>query len=91
MVWSLCDAKALPAVQLYRVLFAGYLEEVEVADDQEDLADFLTSEGVLSRPDPSLLKYHAVSPLIDGLLRERVIPSQFPIVPTARLDTERLH
>ena len=43
-----------------------------------------TSEGVLIRPDVQQLKYHVASPLIDGLIRMRVIPSLFrnaPVVP----------
>lgn len=52
--------------------------------------DFLTSEGVLLRPDVQQLKYHVASPLIDGLIRTRVIPSLFrnaPAVPIPYIRT----
>ena len=78
MIKVLCNAKARPAVQLYRVLFAGYLDEVEVKEDEEDRADELTSEGVLMRPDLNLRKYLAIS-FTDAVIRNRVIPNQFPI------------
>jgi len=52
--------------------------------------DFLTSEGVLLRPDVQQLKYHVASLLIDGLIRTRVIPSLFrnaPAVPIPDIRT----
>jgi len=74
---SLCDKKARSAVQLYRSHFAGFLEDVEISFEDEALADYLTSEGVLLRPVAAEQTYRATSPLIDALLRLRVIPSQF--------------
>ena len=68
-------------MQLFRVAFAGYLGEVEILDQDEEHADFLTSEGVLSRPNSRVLKYHVTSPLIDSLVRLEVIPARFPNSP----------
>ena len=73
------------AVRLFRTAFAGFLGEVEVIDRDEDLADLLTSEGVLSRPNRAHLKYHVTSPLIDSLIRLKVIPHQFPAAPRLQL------
>lgn len=84
MVENLSEENAQDAVQLYRSLFAGFLGDVDILHQDEALADFLTSEGMLLRPDVQQLKYHVASPLIDGLIRMRVIPSLFrnaPVVP----------
>ena len=81
MVKNLKTPGAQAAMRLFRTAFAGFLGEVEVFDLDEDLADLLTSEGVLSKPDRAFQKYHVTSPLIDSLVRLKVIPSQFPGAP----------
>lgn len=84
------EANAQDAVQLYRSRFAGFFGDVDVLYQDEALADFLTSEGVLLRPDVQQLKYHVASPLIDGLIRMRVIPSRFrnaPAMPIPEIRT----
>jgi hypothetical protein len=80
---SLRRDTAWAAVKLYRDRFAGFLEAVRITDDDDEgLADFLTSEGVLSRPVPHERKYRVASPLIDALVRLKVIPRQFPNAPS---------
>ena len=81
MLISLRDEKSRDAVQLYRSRFAGFPDDVEIAPGQEDLADFLTGEGVLLRPVVTELKYRMTSPLTDALVRLQVIPSHFPNMP----------
>jgi len=81
MLISLRDEKSRGAVQIYRSRFAGFLEDIDISPGEEDLADFLTAEGVLLRPVPSEPKYHMASPLIDALVRLQVIPSHFPNMP----------
>lgn len=44
---------------------------------EEVLADFLTAEGVLLRPDPVSRTYRMTSVLADGLLRREVIAYKF--------------
>jgi hypothetical protein len=90
MVENLSEENAQDAVQLYRSRFAGFLGDVDILHQDEALADFLTSQGVLIRPDVQQLKYHVASPLIDGLIRMRVIPSLFrnaPVVPIPDIRT----
>jgi len=82
MIGSLRDQKARTAVQLYRCRFAGFLGDIKVDFDDRDLADFLTSEGVLIRPILADLKYRVASPLVDALVRLRVIPKLFPSAPS---------
>ena len=80
MLLSLRAGKFRDAVQLYRSRFAGFLEDVEISPQDEDLADFLTSEGVLLRPVASELKYHVTSPLIqvDALVRQPTFSTRHP-------------
>ena len=57
-----------------------FFGDVDILHQDEALANFLTSDGMLMRQ----LKYHVASPLIDGLIRMRLIPSLFrnaPVVP----------
>ena len=82
MIETLRHDTARAAVKLYQYRFAGFLEAVKVTEDDEDLADFLTSEGVLSRPVLHELKYRVASPLIDALVRIKVIPRQFRNAPS---------
>ncbi len=81
MVESLRHERAQKAVQLYRTQFAGFLGDVDITEPDQVHADFLTSEGVLSRPVAKEPKYHVTSPLIDALVRLQVIPYHFPIAP----------
>src|SRR5258708_8213459 len=76
-VRSLSRLEAYPFLVLLRTLFAGFLDEVELKDQTEDLADFLTSEGVLLKPDPAKANYRMASALVDGFLRTRLIPLTF--------------
>jgi hypothetical protein len=83
MIISLRHPEANSAVKLLRSQFAGFLDDVTMhTDEEEELADFLTAEGVLLRPDVKRPRYHMASPLVDGLIRTRVIPAQFPNAPT---------
>ena len=47
-------------------------------DVEQDLADFLTSEGVLLRPDPVHHYYCMASPFLDGFIQSTLIPHNFP-------------
>jgi hypothetical protein len=82
MIVSLRRDEALAAVKLYRYRFAGFFEDVKITEDDEELADFLTSEGVLSRPIAHERKYRVASPLIDALIQHKVIPGQFRNAPS---------
>ena len=87
MIISLLHPNAKAAVQLLRSRFAGFLGNVDIGFD-ENLADFLTAEGVLLRPDRVATQYCMASPLIDGLIRTRVIPIQFPNAPSTAPPTQ---
>src|SRR5580693_8425822 len=53
MLQSLSRPEANASVTLLRSHFAGFLDDVELMDANEQvLGNFLTSEGVLLRPDP---------------------------------------
>jgi hypothetical protein len=83
MIISLRRPDANPAIQLFRSKFAGFLGDVTIyTDKDEELADFLTAEGALLRPDVDTRLYRVASPLVDGLIRARVIPVQFPNAPS---------
>jgi hypothetical protein len=83
MIESLRHDTAREAVKLYRYRFAGFLEAVKITEDCHVLlADSLTSEGVLLRPVHHERKYRVASPLIDALIRLKVIPRQFPNAPS---------
>ena len=77
MVNSLCRPEAEAAVRLLRSNFAGFLDVVPVRLNDCSLADFLTAEGVLLKPDVVGPDYCMASPLIDGSIRTRVIPVKF--------------
>jgi hypothetical protein len=70
------------AVLLLRSHFAGYLDLVEVTPDNLELAHFLTAEGVLLKPDAAAPRFCMASPLLDGLIRVRVIHTKFPNAPS---------
>ena len=81
LVTSLRTERAQNAVQLYRTRFAGFLEDVDLSESDQILADFLTAQGALSRRVAEEPKYRVASPLIDALVTLQVIPNQFPIAP----------
>ena len=82
LVTSLRAERVREAVQLYRTRFAGFLEDVNISGSDEVLADFLTAEGVLSRPVAEEPKYRVIPPLIDALVTLQVIPNQLPLAPS---------
>ena len=93
MVNSVCRPEAEAAVRLLRSDFAGFLHVVTVPPKDRKLADFLTAEGVLLKPDVMRPDYRMASPLIDGLIRTRVIPFVYPNAPTIPpigIDTDAL-
>jgi hypothetical protein len=66
---SLQQPRAKESVHLPRCYFAGFLGDVEILYvDQERLADFLVSEGVLRKPDLRQGFYCMASPLIYRLI-----------------------
>ena len=52
---------------------------------EEGLENFLTSEGVLLKPVPGEACYQMASALMDGLIRNKIIPSVFPNAPLSAL------
>jgi len=93
MVDSLRQPESHAAVVLLRSHF-GYLDLVEVSQEDEVLVNFLTVEGVLLRPDIAELSFCMASPLLDGVIRDLVIHTKFrsaPLVaPPKRNDKEAL-
>ncbi len=85
MLDSLESLKADPAITLLRRRFLGYLDDVGVTDDEKASADLLTSEGVLLKPYPDLLYYRMSSPLVDGLIRTKLLCSLYPLTPLGPL------
>jgi hypothetical protein len=85
MITSLRNPNVSEAVSFLRSYFAGYLDNVEVGKENIFLANFLTTEGVLSKPSLSKNFYRMSSPLIDGLVRTIVIPGCFPDAPSIPL------
>jgi hypothetical protein len=68
--------KARPAVDLLRHSFIGFLGSVQIVDSQEiRLAEFLTTEGVLTAEDNKTFRIS--SAFIVGLMRRRVIPELY--------------
>jgi hypothetical protein len=80
MIDSLQSQEATSALNLYRTQFAGSFDFVSFDSENNlaKLADFLTSEGVLLRPDSDAQNYRVVSPMTDTLIRKFVIPTKFP-------------
>jgi hypothetical protein len=79
MIESISQRHADDAVRLLGRRFAGYLGDVEVTPEDVPLANFLTTEGVLLRPDLSRNVYHMSSALIDIVIRTHVIPKRFVV------------
>ncbi len=83
-------AEASSSVDLLRSRFAGFLGDVTLTDGKlKEDADNLTSEGVLLRPDPVKACYRMSSPLVDGLIRNQLIPARFPNAPLSPLPLQR--
>jgi len=62
---------------------------VKLFDEQEViLANFLTTEGVLLRPDETKVIYHMALPLLDGYIRSSVLPARYSHTPSIVLPTK---
>ena len=86
---SFARPEAAATVTLLRSCFVGFLDEVELKDDVErDLADSMVSIGALLKPDSVRPYYRMASPLLDGLIRCRLIPNKFPDSPSSVLPYE---
>jgi hypothetical protein len=83
LIESLSRPEALNAIVLYRSRFAGFLDEIQLPRTEEKAANFLTSQGVLLKPDSTEARYQVASPLLDGFIRRRIIPSVFSSSPTS--------
>jgi len=82
MVESLHRPDAQAAVRLLRSDFLGYSGDVTLSNYNEQcLADFLTAEGVLVKPDHLSTTYHMTSAFVDGLVRRKIIANLFPNAP----------
>jgi hypothetical protein len=88
MVDLLLRVESRAAVTLLRSHFVGHFDLVKVAGDDVKRANFLTSEGVLLRPDIAEPCFRMASPLLDGLIRDHVIHTTFrnapSVVPSTR-------
>lgn len=86
MIKSLSRAAAASSANLLRSEFAGFLGDVTLTDMQAIAdANSLTSEGVLAKPNPAIARYRMTSPLVDGLIRNQLIPTVFPNAPSLLL------
>ena len=86
MIQSLSRPEASSSVDLLRSVFVGFLGDVMLTDEKaKEDADTLTSEGVLVKPVPATACYRMASPLVDGLIRNQVIPVMFPSAPSSPL------
>ena len=86
MIVSLKRAEVSSCVDLLRSHFTGFLGDVTLTDEQEIMdADTLTSEGVLFKPNPAIACYRMASPLVDGLIRNQLIPIIFRDAPSSFL------
>ena len=86
MIQSLSRAEASSSVDLLRSRFTGFLGDVTLTDEKAKKdADTLTSEGALLKPDPAMACYRMASPLVDGLIRNQLIPAIFPNAPSSPL------
>lgn len=81
MINSLVNLKGGPAITLLRRRFLGYLNDVDLNDNDKASADLLTSEGVLLKPYSDRLCYRMSSPLVDGLIRTKLLPVLYPLTP----------
>ena len=86
MIKSLSRPEASSSVDLLRSQFTGFLGNVTLTDEKAKKdADALTSEGVLLKLDPAVACYQMASPLVDGLIRNQLIPAIFPNAPSSPL------
>ena len=84
MIESLSRAEVSSCIDLLRSRFAGFLGDVTLTDtDEIKDANALTSEGVLLRPNPDIACYRMASPLMEGFIRNRIIPAKFPNAPSS--------
>ena len=72
------------AVDFLRLNFLGNFDKYIGPSGKQNLANFLSALGVLS-PSPDGLEYRIPSPMIDLLIRQRVIPALYPMVPLTRI------
>ena len=91
---SLLSDEANDAIELLRLRFAGFLDDVTPADDVErQFANFLTSEGVLKKTTQT--DYCMASPYVDGYIRTIVLPAKYLNSPTqsppTQLNSDALH
>jgi len=92
MIQSLSRAEASSSVNLLRSQFAGFLGDVTLTDEKaKEDADTLTSEGVLLKPEPARACYRMASPLVDGLIRNQLIPTKFPNAPSSSSSLPHRH
>jgi len=54
---------------------------MELPENYENLADFLTTEGVLLKLNRKQRLYHMSSPLLDGYIRTSILPARFSRTP----------
>ena len=86
MIELLSRPEASSSVDLLRSQFTGFLGNVTLTDEKAKKdADTLTSEGVLLKPDSAMPCYRMASPLVDGLIRNQLIPAMFPNAPLSPL------
>ena len=86
MIESLSCAEASSCLNLLRLWFAGFLGDVTPTDTAAIAdANTLTSKGVLLRPNRHMACYRMASPLVDGLIRNQLIPAKFPHSPSSCL------
>ena len=84
MVHMLTKDKARQAMQLVQSAFIGFFDLVHIVDNEErNLAEFLTAEGVLIRDEESRDKFKMSSSLVDELIQQRVIPELFKSTPNS--------
>ena len=84
MARSRFTIQASSSVDLLRSQFAGFLGDVTLTDEKAKKdADTLTSEGVLLKPNPAMACYRMASPLVDGLIRNQLIPARFSNAPSS--------
>lgn len=90
MIQSLSRAENSSSVDLLRSRFAGFLGDVTLTDeDAKKDADILTSEGVLLKRDHHKPCYRMSSPLVDGLIRNRLIPAIFQNAPSSPIPLQQ--
>lgn len=70
------------AVDCLRTHFLGHFDDfVSCPANKKPQADFLTTLGILT-PNETGSKFRVISPLIDSLIRPRVISAIYPLIPS---------